>query len=500
MRVELTVDCDLSFYGPEWRLAGNQVEAGSGHVFDNYIAFHARTKPEATAVVAVDGSVTFERFDHDINRAMFELIHLSAGPGESASVAVASPYLKWVLVLALARLGIATASSSDKGSKQLIGDGSKRSGEVTQMLDGAAIARIFGGSTKTIRRVRPDPQALARVLQSSGTTGEQKRVGMSWEVIDAAIRNAFVAYGAPKGPWLASTGIDTILGLVVTLACWAAGNPAVLGIYGRLRPDQLAIVRPRLIALVPDQLQRLLDDLPEGYEKQPLRIISGGGPVPPPLAKRTRLHLTSDLLSVYGASETGAVAVADLALLEQEAGTAGYILPMVEVEIVNELGKPQPSGVQGLIRVRSNRVVDHFFSDEQKNADRVRERWFHSGDLGRLREDGLLMIDGRVDDIMNLAGHKILPGWVEKAALSYTEVADAAAFAVPDDYGLDRCWLAVVTKPGFTDAQLSAALGAQLDWLTQIKLLKLDQLPRNRMGKVQRDQLRAFVINPKRPS
>ncbi len=460
-------------------------------MFDSYIAFHARTKPTAKAVVTVDGSVTFEQFDQDINCAMVELSGLAAAHDEAVSVAVASPYLEWVLVLALARFGIATASSNDTASKQLIGDGTKRPGDVTLMLDGAAIARLLGGSLKTHRSVRPDLHALARVLQSSGTTGEQKRVGMSWKAIDAAIRNALVAYGSPEGPWLASTGINTILGFVVTLACWAAGNPAVLGNYGRLRPDQLAIVRPRLIALVPDQLKQLLDDLPEAFEKQPLRIISGGGPVPPPLARRTRLQLTSDLRSVYGASETGAIAIADLPLLEREAGTAGYVLPMVELEIVDELGRAQPPGIVGRIRVRSDRVADHRLWEE--NADALNNGWFQSADLGRLREDGLLLIEGRLDDIMNLAGHKILPSWVEKAALAYSEVTEAAAFAVPDDCGLDRCWLALVTKPDFTNATLYAALKRQLSWLTQIELLKLEQLPRNDMGKVQRDRLRALA-------
>ena len=139
-------------------------------MFDSYIAFQARAQPTATAVIAVDGSVTFERFDQAINRAMFELVDLSAGPGESVSVAVENPYLEWILVLALARLGVATASSSDTGSRLIVGDGSKRSDELTLNLDGAAIARVMSGPARAMPPVRPDHRALARVLQSSGTT------------------------------------------------------------------------------------------------------------------------------------------------------------------------------------------------------------------------------------------------------------------------------------------------------------------------------------------
>ena len=173
-------------------------------MFDSYIAFHARTRPTALAAVAVDGSVTFEKFDRDIDRAMAELADVSLGPSESVAVAVASPYLEWVLVLALARLGVATASSSDTGSVLILGDGTRRLDDVTRLLDPSAIKRIFSGPLQSPPPVRPDRHALARVLQSSGTTGTRKRVGMSGQGIGAASRNAFIAYGSPDGPWLAA--------------------------------------------------------------------------------------------------------------------------------------------------------------------------------------------------------------------------------------------------------------------------------------------------------
>lgn len=457
-------------------------------MFDRYIAFHARARPTELAVIATDGSVTFEKFDQDIDRAVAELADIKVEPTDSVAVAANSPYLEWVLVLALARLGIASASSSDTGSALIVGDGTRRTRDVTLLLDKAAVGRILSGPVRPRPSTCPDRHALARVLQSSGTTGERRRVGMSWQVIDAAIRNAFIAYGSPDGPWLAATGIDTILGLVVTLASWASGNSAVLGQPGRLNPAHLHAVRPRMIALVPDQLKQLLDDCPPDHKLHPLRIISGGGPVPPALARRTRLQLTGDLRSVYGASETGSVAVAELALLEAEAGSAGFVLPGVTVEVVDEDGRLLPPETLGRIRVSSNRVADHFVGQGTTG-----DRWFDTGDLGRLGADGSLRIEGRVDDIMNLAGHKILPGWVEDAAASYDQVADVAAFALPDDHGLDRCWLAVVPKPGFDKGQLFEALASQLAWLTSIRLLRLDQLPRNAMGKVQRDQLRVLA-------
>jgi acyl-coenzyme A synthetase/AMP-(fatty) acid ligase len=460
-------------------------------MFDSYVAFHARLRPSAPAVATRHGQVSFETLDADVDRTAAVLLERRLPEGEAVAVELADGYLHWVLVLALARLGIASAPASESGCRPRIsGDEGSSSGAI--LFTAADLQRLGAGPRPRLAAVRRDPNALARVLKSSGTTGEEKRVGMSWRVIDAGIRNALVAYGSPEGRWLASTGIDTILGLVVTLACWASGNCAILGQGGKLAPADLAQLRPSLIALVPDQLRRLLDDLPADAERWPLRIVSGGGPVPPALARRTRLHLTANLRSVYGAAETGAVALADLDLLEAREAAAGYLLPGVEVGVLDENGHALPPGELGRIRIRSDRVVDHYLDDADRSARSFQQGWFHPGDLGRLGEDGLLVIEGRVDDLMNLAGHKVLPYWVEQAALACPGIRDAGAFSLTDDNGLECCWLALVTEPGreVSPQALSQALGRQLRWLSEIQWITMAAIPRNIMGKIDRPRLR----------
>jgi acyl-coenzyme A synthetase/AMP-(fatty) acid ligase len=459
-------------------------------MFDSYIAFQARSRPAAPAIVTLLGVRSFEEFDADIDRAVVELGRLSVEPGEPVSVAFASAYMDWVVTLALARLGVATAPANDVGSRIRVGDGSTAFPAPNLLLDEEAHRRILRGPRPFVRAIRRPGSELARVLQSSGTTGERKRLGMSWDVIDAAIRNALIAYGAPAGPWLASTGIGTILGMVVTLAGWASGNPAVLGLGGTLPPQKLQQLKPRLIALVPDQLRRLLDELPAEYQRWPVRVVSGGGSVPPNLARRTEEQLTGDLRSVYGASETGAVAIAELPLLKQQASAAGYVLPLVDVEIVDEHGEALAAGELGRVRIRSNRVASHYLDDEQRSLRVFRDGWFHSGDLGRLRVDGLLLIEGREDELMNIGGHKVLPDWIEQAALLCTGVTDAAAFSRPDDDGLERCWLAIVHGPTSCRTGCPRRCELSLGGLERIEVIFQDQIPRNGMGKIERNRLR----------
>lgn len=457
-------------------------------MFDRYIALHARNRPDAPAIRMAETVVSFAAFDRDIDATAAALSSLTIGADEAVSIAMADPYCTWVVVLALARLGIGSASAEDRRWRQVVGDGSRRADELTLRLGTIAPA------SAPVTRKTPDPKSIARVLQSSGTTGEQKRVAMSWSAIDAAIRNAPITYGAPEGVWLASTGIDTIFGLVLTLACWATGNCALLGMDGRLVPAQLATTRPRLIALVPDQLQRLMDDLPDDFDRFDLRVVSGGGPVSPELARRTRERLTDDLRSVYGCAETGAVAIAGRDLLETTPGAAGYVLPGVEVETVGEDGAPLPAGQPGRIRVHSNRVATAYLGRVPGQAETLADGWFQSNDLGQVAPDGMLTIDGRADDIMNLGGHKILPAWIEQAALQCPGVREAAAFAVPDEQGMDRCWLALIKTDEFDPAQLRALVRDQLKWLTWIGVMPVDRLPRNAMGKVERHRLRDRVL------
>jgi acyl-CoA synthetase (AMP-forming)/AMP-acid ligase II len=115
---------------------------------------------------------------------------------------------------------------------------------------------------------------------------------------------------------------------------------------------------------------------------------------------------------------------------------------------------------------------------------------FYPGDLGRLREDGLLFIEGRVDDRMNLGGHKIMPGVVEEVAMGCPGVRDAVAFAAPDEAGVDQCWLAVVQGEGFERERLAAHLDQLRESVWPIRFAWTEAIPRNAMGKAERRRLR----------
>lgn len=454
-------------------------------MFDAYIAHHARLRPSAPAIVVPGASVSFAALDACVTRAARLLRVIEAPADQPVAVDVRDQQLAWLLTLALARLGIPSAPGIDTGCELRISD--RADDDATFVIGQPELATILSGPVQPLPRPTCEPNRLGRVLPSSGTTGSTKRIALDWRTIDAGIRNVPIAYGGAGGPWLMATGIHTILGFVLTLGCWALGKAVVIGLDREPDETFLQAMGPGLLAMTPMQIGRLVDGLTAGHPKQPIRIVTGGGPIPPTLLARTRRALTDDIVSVYGASECGAVAVADAALLDRAPNATGIVLPGVTVEIVSDLGRPVTPGAIGHVRVRSDRVASGYIDGP---AAAFRDGWFWPGDLGRMDADGLLVLEGRADDLMNLGGEKIVPGWIEDAARLAPGILDVAAFSLPDPDGWERCWLAIVAGEDFEEQALTAALSGQVALVHTLHWFRVASLPRNAMGKVERNRLR----------
>ena len=101
----------------------------------------------------------------------------------------------------------------------------------------------------------------------------------------------------------------------------------------------------------------------------------------------------------------------------------------------------------------------------------------------------MLMVDGRMDDRMDLGGVKFLPDLLEEVALAWPGVRDAAAYAAPDAQGMDGCWLAVVAEDGLDRQGLADHIAAR-PALPTPRFAWTEAIPRNAMGKIERRRLR----------
>jgi len=468
-------------------------------MFDARIRDHARWNPRALAVITPRERVTYARFDSDIDRFGTALAALGVHPGRGVvSLRLASPYLICVATAALARLGVASAPRDDDAADLHLVDGQPASTDDPRMLrlSPAWVTEALAAPHTPLPRLPADPGRVVRVNLSSGTTRVPRRVALTAARIDGANTAQLCSFAAGRlGTWLAIPGPDTAAGFVLPVSAWSVGAAYAGGLPLETLAEWLEVLEPGLVCATPLQLRQLLAFLPPGYRPQPRwRFWTGGAAAPPALIQQVRLRITPDVWINYGSTEASLNSVGPAFGEGDVPGQVGHPFTGCEIEVLGPDGVPVPAGDTGEIRIRSDRMSTGYIDDPDATARRFRDGWFHPGDLGRYLPDGRLVIEGRVDDRMNLAGgFKFMPERIEVPALACPGVTDCAAFAVPDPQGFDQCWLAVAAAPGFDRETLAAHL-ANYPGLPPPRFAWVDEVPRNAMGKVERAKLRDAVL------
>jgi acyl-coenzyme A synthetase/AMP-(fatty) acid ligase len=292
------------------------------------------------------------------------------------------------------------------------------------------------------------------------------------------------------------TGLDSELGFTLAALAWSLGAMVVTDWETRDLPHLLERQPPGLVALTPVQLSDLLRVLPPGFEPRPAwRFLVSGGLLAPAVAREARLRLTPDVQVLYGAPETGRVAMGPAARLEQAPGAAGWPLPGVEIAIVGPDGGPAPDGEAGEIRIRSDRAAPGYLDDPAATAEAFADGVFRTGDLGRRLADGGLVVEGRLDERMDVQGVRVLPSVLENALLEHPGVRDAAAVTLPDAKGLDECWVAVAGDRRIARSELLVRLTASGARVPPVRFAWTEAIPRDAAGKVDREALRAQLTS-----
>ncbi|MBL8556955.1 MAG: acyl--CoA ligase [Phenylobacterium sp.] len=465
-------------------------------MFDAYVAFQAKLRPSAFALITPHRWATYAELDADADRFAAGLRDLGVTRARGVvAIRIANDYLTHVVLLALARLGVVSSPFDDPACDLAIVAAEQAApGELA--LSEAWLARTFDAEPRPVEPVRVGPDELIRVMLSSGTTRTARRVPRTWRMLEGNTRTCALTYCAGKpGRWVCLTGMDTGLGQAMTLAAWSQGETLVADYTTGQLAESLEALRPSILGVTPSFLRQLLGELPPGFPVQgAMRIVSTGGVLSPAVAREARLRLAPEILISYGAAETGSTTLADGAWLEAQAGAAGYPVPNVRVEVVGDDGAPMPAGEQGEIRIFSDRQSGGYLGDPEATARAFRDGGFYPGDLGRRLPDGLLIVEGRVDDRMDLGGVKFLPDLLEEVALAYPGVRDAAAYAAPDATGTDVCWLAVVAAPDLDRQGLARHIAASDRDLPEARFAWIEAIPRNAMGKAERRRLRAETI------
>jgi acyl-coenzyme A synthetase/AMP-(fatty) acid ligase len=210
------------------------------------------------------------------------------------------------------------------------------------------------------------------------------------------------------------------------------------------------------------------------------------------LLETMRTRMTPFIFVSYGLTELGPVSIAGADTLARWPRSGGYVLPWVQVEVSGATGEVLSPGESGEIRIRVERGATEYHKDAHESAKKFRDGWFHTGDHGCISDDGLIFIEGRIDEMINLGGYKISPTYVEEVLARHPQVAEAVAFAARDDSATEFLAAAVVLNGDEIDVDdLSEYAEKHLGWGRPKQFFILLEFPRTPSGKT----IRSAVVS-----
>ena len=369
---------------------------------------------------------------------------------------------------------------------------------LTVAADGTGtLAEAVASAPESFTAIPREADDLACILYTSGTTGRSK---------GAMLTHANLASNAETlREYWRFTADDTLIhalpifhahGLFVAInVSLNAGNAMIF--LPKFDPGTILSLMPHATAMmgVPTFYTRLLahGGLKEASVGMRL-FVSGSAPLLAETHREWTAATGHDILERYGMTET-AMNTSNPYDGERRPGTVGFPLPRVEVRVTDpESGALLAAGDIGGIEVRGPNVFKGYWRMPEKTAEEFRaDGFFITGDLGTIGEDGYVTIVGRSKDLIISGGYNIYPKEIEGLIDDLPGVNESAVFGVPHpDFG-EGVVAAVVARAGRTidpDA-IRSALAADLARFKQPKaVIVLDALPRNTMGKVQKNALR----------
>jgi malonyl-CoA/methylmalonyl-CoA synthetase len=358
----------------------------------------------------------------------------------------------------------------------------------------ADAARAAPARFATVERSGDD---LAAILYTSGTTGRSKGAMITHRNLASNARVLHRAWGFRPGDVLVHMlPLFHVHGLFVACHCMLM-NGGPMRFHAKFDAARaLADFRASTVFMgVPTFYTRLLAE--PGLTREAcasMRLFVSGSA---PLLAETHVEFENRtgqrILERYGMTETGMLTSNPLDG-DRRAGSVGTPLPGTEVRVVDEDARACPPGENGHVQVRGPSVFPGYWRMPEKNAEEfTADGWFRTGDMGSLSADGYLTIAGRSKDLIITGGYNVYPKEIELALDELPGIRESAVVGVPHpDFG-EAVTAVVVASAGsrVDEADIIAALRKRLaNFKVPKRVHVVEDLPRNAMGKVQKNVLR----------
>lgn len=347
-----------------------------------------------------------------------------------------------------------------------------------------------------------DPDELAVLLYTSGTTGACKGVELSERALKSNADALIKAMGLREDDrFLCVLPPFHVFGLAGGVLV-----PTVRGITSYVIPrfSPTAVLRtieqakPTTLMAIPSMYGALLrakSAKPDTFKSFRM-LMSGGEPLPDAIYDGFRERFGAELMEGYGLTETSPVIAVSTSQFHKH-GTVGKPLHNIQVRIVAPDGEDTDPDAKGEIIVRGPSVMRGYHNRPDETAAVLdAEGWFSTGDIGMLDADGFLYITGRKKDIIIVGGENVFPGEIEEVLMKHPQVTEAAVIGVPDTSRGETTLAFVMLKDAqsATELELRSFAREQLAGYKVPRRIRIvDDMPRGPTGKVQKRKLREML-------
>jgi long-chain acyl-CoA synthetase len=366
-----------------------------------------------------------------------------------------------------------------------------------QAHKGSSLEQLMINAAPTARAVEMERDEPAAIVYTSGTTGFPKGATLSHGNI---ISNMYA-----KNRCCGMQADDRLLLYLPLFHCF--GQNAILNagfnacatiiLQRRFEPEQvlktIAAEGVTMLFGVPTVFIKLLNMDTSGYNLESIRYyFTAAAPMPIEVAQQWQEKYGVVIYEGYGLTETSPFACYNHGL-KYKLGSIGAPIENVEMKIANLNGREVQPGELGEIIVRGPNVMLGYWNRPSETAQVLKNGWFHTGDIGRMDEDGYFYLVDRLKDMINISGFKVYPAEVENVLYTHPAIAECAVYGVPDPVKGEIVKASILLKAGvvITEAEVMSFCSEKMAAYKIPRDIKfIDSIPKNATGKVLKRLLR----------
>lgn len=463
-------------------------------------------RPEAIAIVAPDGQeISYTRLGQTIARFAREARARGVAKGQCVAVSLTHPAAIISMVVALSRIGAAPAIGDR--ARNMLQAGVKLDAVISDSMDfdsGPDAIRFdqswAAGPDEEIEladEVTRAPDELAMICASSGSTGERKFFTLTFATQIARLTRQDDMHGTGHDRRLITPGMAALWGFQNGFRTLRSGGllifPGRNAVHTMAEIDRLGIEE---IMTTPNLLVDLVNARTDTPAPSLKKIIVGGSQVSGDLIDRAKQKLCPEIVVAYGSTETGPTVIGDADMVMQQPGAVGRIAPWAEMRILSPQGQVLREGESGQLQIRVGASFrpQEVIAKGETTSPYDPEGWFEPGDLGRI-EAGVLYLDGRSTELINVGGNKLSGPALEEFAAKAPGVAQAAVTSRQNEAGFETVCVALIAQADFVLASFDERLSRRIGRITPRRYLMLDAFPLLASGKIDKPKLKALFAS-----